>query len=38
MTPQTEQEYREQLERLRNVYGGPEEDMTKFPTFEFDKK
>ena len=38
MTAAAEKDYQDQLERLKRVYGGADEDMTQFPKFQFEEK
>ncbi len=37
MTPALQKEYVGEVERLKRVYGADKEDLSKFPSFSFDK-
>ena len=38
MTPEVELQYKEETERLKRLYGADKEDLSKFPSFKFDKQ
>lgn len=38
MTPEVAKQYKEETERLKRVYGADKEDLSKFPSFKFDKQ
>ena len=37
MTPALQKQYNGEVERLRRVFGADKEDLSKFPSFNYDK-
>lgn len=38
MTPEVQRQFNDETARLKRLYGADKEDLSKFPTFNFDKQ
>ena len=36
MSPETQKEFDDEVNRLKRIYGADKEDLSKFPTFTYD--